>query len=337
MSPVRAVQCTSFGPFDQLALVDLPSPPLGERQVRIEVGACGVNFVDGLLVRGTYQIRPPVPFVPGMEVVGHVVELGAAVRDDPAALTEGARVLANVGLGGYASEVVVSVDRVLPVPDALSDGQAATFMQSYLTGWFGLRVRGDVRRGETLGVLGAGGGVGAAAVDVASSLGLQVVGAASTAAKRQLALDRGAVAVIDSGKLTAEEVKNALRAFGQANGGNGGLDHLYDPVGGELATTCLRSLGEGGQHLVVGFVAGIPALPANQVLLRNRRVTGVDWGAWATAHPEENRRLLGEVLDGIDRGQLRPVEPEAYPLAAAGQVLTDLAERRLTGKAVLVP
>jgi NADPH:quinone reductase len=341
---MRVVECRQFGPVDDLAVIDRPSPELADDQVRIDVAACGVNYVDGLFVRGAYQIKPPLPFVPGMEVVGTIVEIGrdvAGVGPDPSlgnSLALGDRVLANVGLGGYASEAVATANQVVVLPDTLTDGQAATFMQSYLTAWFALVERGGVAAGDTLAVLGAGSGVGLAAVDLASALDVAVVAVASTADKRDLATTRGAVETVDSGALSVDDVKSAVRDFGARHGSApGGVDHLYDPVGGPLGEACLRALGENGQYLVIGFVAGIPKLPANQVLLRNRRIVGVDWGAWAGRHPVENRAMLDGVLAMIATGDLTPPEPVTYPLADAAAALTDLAERRVAGKVALVP
>jgi NADPH:quinone reductase len=332
---MRVVECSEFGPVDGLRLIDRESPPLGSRQVRVRVSACGVNYVDGLFVRGAYQIKPPLPFVPGMEAAGSVIEVGADVGHEVAL---GDRVLANVGLGGYASEVVATVEQIVRLPDTLSDGQAATFMQSYLTAWFALVERGTVGAEQTLAVLGAGSGVGLAAVDLGAALGLRVVAVASTPEKRQLAESRGAVAVIDSSYRSPDEIKSAIREVALEHGHTpGGVDHLYDPVGGELGETCLRALGDDGQYLVIGFVAGIPRLAANQILLRNRRVTGVDWGAWAGRHPHENRAMLRRVLDEIAAGRLEPVEPTTYALADAGRALSDLAARAVAGKVALVP
>lgn len=322
---MRAVVCSQLGPIEDLRIEERPSPPLGPGAVRISVSASGVNYVDGLFVQGTYQIKPSVPFVPGMEVVGRVSELGEGVGG----LAVGERVFANVGLGGYADEVVVPAGRAVRLPASLSDGQAATFMQSYLTGWFALRERARVEPGRWLLVLGAGGGVGLAAVDIGAALGLRVIAAASTPDKRELARSRGAEAVVDTG---TDDVKERAKELS-----GGGVDYLYDPIGGELGTTCLRALGEDGQHLVIGFVAGIPQLPANQVLLRNRRVTGVDWGAWAGRNPAANEALLAEVLERIEAGDLHPVEPVTYPLDQAAQALQDLADRKVAGKVALLP
>jgi NADPH2:quinone reductase len=262
-----------------------------------------------------------------MEVVGRITEIAPDVTD----VQIGTRVFANVGLGGFSSEAVVSAKRIMKLPDTLSDGQAATFMQSYLTAWFALVERAHVERDKHLLVLGAGSGVGLGAVDVGRALGLRVIAAASTEEKRNLALERGAFAVIDS-TLSADEVKEEAKRLS-----GGGIDYLYDPVGGELGETCLRALTDDGQYLVIGFVAGIPKLPANQVLLRNRRITGVDWGGWAGKNPGLNDRMLTQVMELIAAGELRPVEPQTYPLEQAAQALQDLEDRKVAGKIALIP
>jgi NADPH2:quinone reductase len=324
---MRAVVCQQFAPLDQLVIEERPSPDLFPSCVRIAVTACGVNFVDALFVQGKYQIKPPTPFVPGMEVVGRVVEVASDVTN----VAIGTRVFANVGLGGFADEVVVAAKRVMVLPDQLSDGQAATFMQSYLTAWFALVERARVETGKWLLVLGAGSGVGLGAVDVGHALGLNVIAVASTDEKRSLATERGAVATIDSLR-SADEIKEEAKRLS-----GGAVDYIYDPVGGEVGETCVRALGDDGQYLVIGFVAGIPRLPANQILLRNRRVTGVDWGGWAGKNPGLNDRMLSQVLDLIGQGKLRPVEPITYPLENAAQALKDLEDRKVAGKIALTP
>ena len=329
---MRVVVCEAFGPVGDLKVVERDPAPCGESAVRIAVTAIGVNYVDGLFVKGEYQIKPPLPFTPGMELVGRIVEAGPAVTDRQ----EGDRVFVNVGLGAYASEVVVPAARtmLLPADDSvLSDGQAATFLQSYMTGWFALRERLAVREGQVLLVLGAGGGVGAAAVDIGALLGLRVIAVASTAEKRDLAMRQGASAVIDS---STEDVKERAKEIA-GEWGASGVDVIYDPVGGEQSAVCLRALGDDGALLVIGFVAGIPMLPANQVLLRNRRVIGVDWGGWALRNGTRNDELTAEVLDHVLAGRLHPVEPVSYPLDRAADALADLDGRRIAGKVALRP
>lgn len=329
---MRVVSCSSFGPLSDLTVEERPSPPCGEHEVRIEVTAAGVNFVDALFVQGRYQIKPPLPFVPGNEVAGTVTEVGDGVVTHAV----GDRVFANVGLGGYASEVVVDARRAMHTPAAMTDGQAATFTQSYSTAWFALHHRAQARAGQSMLVLGAGGGVGLAAVDVGHALGLTVIAAASSEPKRQAARDRGAAAVIDS---STEDVKVRAREIAAELGGDpDGVDLVYDPIGGTQGELALRALREDGQFVVIGFASGeIPKLPANQVLLRNRRVTGVDWGAWAGRHQRENHQMITDIVAAVARGELHPVEPVAYRLEHVAQALQDQLDRKITGKTVLIP
>lgn len=323
---MRVVQCSAFGPLTDLRLVEVPSPALAPGQVRVAVAAAGVNFVDGLIVQGRYQVKPPLPFVPGGESVGYVTEVAPDVTDRQV----GDRVVSITGHSGFADELVAHAAQTVVVPPSITDGQAATFLQSYSTAWFALHHRAAAVAGRSLLVLGAGGGVGLAAVDVGVAMGLRVIAAASTADKRQLALDRGAAAAIDS---SAEDVKERAKQLG-----GGGVDYVYDPVGGDLAVACLRALGEDGQYLVVGFASGpIPQLPANQILLRNRRVTGVDWGAWMGRHRDESARMTAAIIGAIAAGQLRPAEPSTFPLSRAADALAALLERRVAGKVALVP
>ena len=323
---MRVVSCNSFGPVAHLTVEERPTVPVGAGQVRIAVTAAGVNFVDGLFVQGLYQIKPPVPFVPGGEVAGVVTEVGEGVVTH----TVGDRVFASTGLGGFASELVWPARRVLHTPAGMTDGQAATFVQSYGTAWFALHHRARMQAGEWLLVLGAGGGVGLAAVDVGHAMGLHVIAAASSAEKRAAAIAHGAEMVIDT---STEDVKARAKELS-----GGGVHAVYDPVGGALAEAGLRSLRDDGQLLAIGFASGeIPRLPANQILLRNRRVTGVDWGGWVGGHQAENEQLLADVLAAIECGELHPVEPKAYALADVALALQDQLDRKVTGKSVLVP
>jgi NADPH2:quinone reductase len=225
-------------------------------------------------------------------------------------------------LGGYATHVLVSEAQAVPLPEGFDPLRAAAFAQSYCTAMYALERRAGLRAGERVLVLGAGGGVGLAAIQVAGALGAEVLAAASTDEKRERAALAGAAEVIGY-----EGLKDAARRWG--------VDVAVDPVGGTLSEEALRGLREGGRLVVVGFAAGdIPRLPANQVLLRNRAVVGVDWGAWSMSHAAENRAMLEGLLSmpGID-----PVAPGTRPLAEAGQAMDDLLNRRVTGKVVLVP
>jgi NADPH2:quinone reductase len=200
--------------------------------------------------------------------------------------------------------------------------------QSYATAWYSLTQRTTVHPEEWVVVLGAAGGVGLAMIDVARAHGAKVIAVASTSEKLRLCIERGAHGVIDS---STEDIKSRIRELTE-----GGADVVIDPVGGPIAEHALRSLGNNGRYLVIGFASGvIPSLPANQILLRNRQVIGVDWGAWAMANPAENAALLGEVIAAVEDGSITPVEPQSYPLSEVGTALRDLLERRLIGKACL--
>lgn len=321
---MRAIVCDDLGPLDRLRLAEVPDPAPGPGEVLIDVQAAGVNFVDGLFVRGLYQITPPVPFTPGSEVAGTVAAAGEGVRG----VEVGTRVLASCGLGGYAEKVVAPARAAVAIPDRLDAASAATFTQSYSTMLYALRDRAAVRPGEKVLVLGGGGGIGLAAIALAKVFGARVVAAASSEAKRELAVRAGADEVID----TAADVKTAAREWS-----GGGVDIVVDPVGGDLAEPALRALGEGGRYLVIGFVAGIPRLPLNQVLLRNRTVVGVDWGAWAGREPDGQRMILADLLAMVADGRITPPEPTTYALKEAVAALTDLADRRAAGKLALVP
>lgn len=301
---MKAMVCAEIG---AVQLEERPDPVPGRGQLLVEVEAAGVNYVDGLMVQGGYQLKPPLPFIPGSEVAGR--------------LADGTRVLAFCGLGGFATKVLVHETQAVPLPDRLDAPRAAGFAQSYCTALYALRKRAALQPGERVLVLGAGGGVGLAAIQVAKALGSAVLAAASSEDKRKLAARAGADEVVGY-----EGLKDAARAWG--------VDVALDPVGGELSEQALRALREGGRLLVVGFAAGIPRLPANQVLLRNRSVVGVDWGAWSMANGMANRALLDELLA---MPQIDPVAPEVRPLAEAGRAMDDLIGRRVTGKIVLAP
>jgi NADPH:quinone reductase len=325
--PVRAAVCNKLGPPSVLRVEERPDPEPGPGEVAVAVEAAGVNFVDGLFVAGQYQIKPKLPFVPGSEVAGHVVSVGRDVKR----VSLGDRVLASVGLGGFASRVVVPAGSAIALPDGLDAARAATFTQSYSTSLFALRDRADAAPGETVLVLGAGGGVGLAAIGVARALSCRVLGVASSADKREAALDAGAEAVLDPG---AEPLKDAARAWA----GGSGVDLVLDPIGGVLSEPSLRALGDRGRYLVIGFASGdIPTMPLNQVLLRNRSVIGIDWGIWAMTHPAEQRALLDDLLAMVAAGTLDPVRPVEYPLDNVSGALEDLLGRRAVGKIALVP
>ena len=323
---MRAVVCPELGPLEQLVVEERDAPVPGPGQVVVDVRAAGVNFVDGLICQGGYQMRPATPYVPGGELAGRV----RAVGDRVTAVQVGDRVMAMSGWGAFAEQVLLDARSVVPVPGALSDGQAATFIQSYCTAWFALARRAALATGEWVLVLGAGGGIGLASVDVALALGAQVIAAASSEEKLDAARAIGAQATV---AYEQEDVKQRARELS-----GGGVDVVVDPVGGRQSEPALRALRRFGRLCVIGFASGpIASVPLNQVLLNNRTVVGIDWGAWAFSDPEGQRALLGELLGLVADGRLHPTVPDERPLEDGAAVMAGLLDRSITGKVVLVP
>lgn len=302
-----------------MSVVEEPTPEPGPGEVLVEVEAAGVSFVDGLIAAGRYQVRPPLPFTPGSAVAGRVVA-GPSAGSAVAGLM--------LGMGGYASHVLLPAAGVVPLPAGVSPQVAVTAIESYSTLVFAVTSRVTIAPGEWVVVLGAGGGIGLAAVDVAHSLGAHVLAVASSEEKRAAALAAGAEAAIDY-----TDLKDGIRAST-----GGGADVVIDPVGGPAAESALRALNAGGRFCVLGFASGdIPRLPANIVLLRNRAVVGVDWGDWARGDARAAVALLTDVLGRIGRGELHPPRPQTFLLADAEKVLALFADRAVTGKIALIP
>jgi NADPH2:quinone reductase len=319
---MRALQVDSLDGPDGLHLVDLPEPS-GDGQVLVDVTAAGVSFPDLLLSRGLYQMKPPPPFVPGVEVAGRV--RSAPVGSD---LAPGDRVAGFCMLGGFAEVVAVPEPLVWRIPGTITDEEAAGFLLNHQTALFALQRRGRLAPGETVVIHGAAGGVGTAAVQIARALGATVVAVTSSDAKAEVARRAGAHQVIDSGGPWAAELK-AL-ADGR------GADLIVDPVGGDRFDESLRCLAPGGRLVVVGFTEGrIPSVAANRLLLKNIEVVGAAWGAWLGTDPgyfAEANRVLERL---IAAGTLRPLVGTALPLAEGAEALRLLERREATGKVVL--
>ncbi len=323
---MRALVCPELGPLERLVLEEQPPPAPGEGQVVVEVRAAGVNFVDGLICQGKYQIKPPAPFVPGSELAGVVATVGPGVDG----IAVGDPVIAFTGFGAFAEQVVVPALSLVRMPPGVDFGQAAALIQSYCTMLFTLTRRTRLEAGEWVLVLGAGGGVGLAAVDVATALGGRVIAAASDAGKLEAASAMGAEATLPYER---EDLKARARELS-----GGGVDLVVDPVGGHHSEAALRALRHLGRFCVIGFATGtIASVPLNQVLLNNRTVVGVDWGGWTFKDPAGNRRLIDELMGMVEDGRLHPTRPVAYPLDQAATVMSGLLDRSISGKAVVVP
>jgi NADPH2:quinone reductase len=323
---MRKVVCTQFGPPTSLLVQDADTPTARPDGVVLAVQAAGVNFVDALIVSGKYQVRPSLPFTPGGEVAGTIVAVGDAVQGWAA----GDHAVAMVGSGGFADQVAVAAPRLFHVPPHLDLARAACCIQSYTTMLYAYSRRSIIESGQVVLVLGAGGGIGLAATDLAVAMGASVIAAASSPEKLAAAKAAGATATIDYER---EDLKTRSRELS-----GGGVDVVVDPVGGRHAEAALRALRTGGRYLVLGFAGGsIPSLPLNQVLLNNRSVIGIDWGGWASAQPDANHRLVGEMFDMARAGRIHPPEPSKYPLEQVGTALTAMLERGITGKVALIP
>jgi NADPH2:quinone reductase len=323
---MRAVVCHELGPLDTLVVEERETPVPSDGQVVVDVRAAGVNFVDGLLCQGRYQIKPPTPFVPGGEIAGLVSSVGPGVSG----VAVGDTVIGFTGFGGFADQVMLPALSLVPIPAAIDFGQAAALLQSYCTMLFTLTRRTTLTEGEWVLVLGAGGGIGLAAIDVATALGARVIAAASSPEKLEAARAMGAEATI---AYEEEDLKARAREIS-----GGGVDVVVDPVGGRHSETALRATRHLGRFCVIGFASGpIATVPLNQVLLNNRTVVGVDWGGWTFKDPLGNRALIDELMAMVAEGRLHPTAPTSFPLEDAAAVMSGLIDRSIGGKAVLVP
>ncbi len=323
---MRAVICNSFGPPETLVVEQVADPVAGPGQVVIDVAAAGVNFPDTLIIENKYQLKPALPFSPGGEVAGVVAEVGPGVTT----VAAGDRVILVSGYGGFAERVVAPAAALLPVPDGMDLTTAAGFVMAYGTSYHALHDRAQLQPGETLLVLGAAGGVGLAAVELGHDMGAMVIAAASSEAKLEVCREHGASATIDYGR---DNLRDRIKELTDGRG----ADVIYDPVGGELAEPAVRSLAWNGRYLVVGFAAGtIPNIPLNLPLLKGASIVGVFWGAFVGRQAADNARNLADLGRLWSEGKLHPLVSRTYPLEEAAQALTDMAERKVTGKIVLV-
>ena len=323
---MKVVLCREWGTPDVLRLEEIASKGLKPGDVRIHVRAAGVNFADSLMVSGTYQVKPPFPFTPGLEAAGEIVATGSSVKR----LQVGQRVLAVLrNGGGYAEEIVVNAAAVVPIPDAMNFVTAAAFPVAYGTAHFALTHRGHLRRGETLLVLGAAGGVGLTAVEIGKAIGARVLAAAGGADKLAVARSRGADELID---YRVESIRDRVRALTDGKG----ADVVFDPVGGDAFDQALRAVNWEARMLVIGFAGGrIQAVPANLILVKNISVIGVVFGAQSVRDPTLISRNLAELLRWWQAGRLKPLVAKVFPLAEAGAALTALLSRSYAGKIVL--
>jgi len=322
---MRAAVCKDFTGPDDLSLGELPSPDLPAGCVRIAVRAAGVNFADTLMAKGEYQVRPQLPFAPGLEAAGYVTE----VSSDVEGIGVGDRVMACVDHGGYAEEAIARASDVYRIPDKMRFVEAAGFPIVYGTSHVGLVEKLKLKAGETLLVHGAAGGVGLTAVEIGKALGARVIATAGGPEKLEVAKKYGADDLIDYRK---EDIRERVKALTDGRG----ADAVYDPVGGSAFDASLRATVQGGRILVVGFASGtVPQIPANIILVKNISVIGYYWGAHRKLDPSLINRSFAELLDWFEQGRLKPHVSHVLPLADASKALALLTDRKSTGKVVL--
>jgi len=322
---MRAALCTEYGTPPRLEIDNVDDPTLNSTDLRIEVHACGINFADVLMVQGKYQVKPDLPFVPGGEVAGIILEVGSDVNG----FEVGQRVIALSQGGGFAEEVAVDAGRVLPLSDKMDFLAGASFPTTYGTSHLALDHRAHLQAGEVLLVLGASGGVGLTAVEIGKVMGATVIAAASTKEKLQVAADHGADHLVNY-------VDNDLRDTVMSL--CGGVDVVYDPVGGDPFLQALRCMNWEGRIVVIGFAGGtIQKIPANYLLLKNCSAVGAYWGPYLDKQPSVLLDSLGKLVSWFEDGKLSPHISAKFPLEDCDRALALLYERKATGKVMLAP
>ncbi|MEH6557295.1 MAG: NADPH:quinone oxidoreductase family protein [Oceanicoccus sp.] len=319
------VCCHQFGPPDALERIEVNTPEPQADEVLVDITAAGVGFVDGLMVQGLYQVKPPLPYYPGSEFAGKVRTVGANVQN----VAPGDRVIGLANSGAFADALTINANQLVKFPDVLDDATAAGLYINYATALYGLRDCGDLKPGETILILGAAGGVGSAAISVAKAMGAHVIAAASSEEKRDAAIMFGADNVID---YSQKDWRDTLKGMTQGRG----LNLVYDPVGGDAAEPAFRSLSPGGRFLVVGFASGtIPKLPFNLALLKRSALIGVDWGGESRANPAINHSLMTTLMTWIEQGKLKPAKVVTRPMSEFREGLKAQLAGKIVGKLVL--
>lgn len=327
---MKAVLSKVVGGPETLVIEDVAIPTPGKGQVLVQVKACGVNYPDVLIIQDMYQFKPPRPFSPGGEVAGIVSAVGEGVSHVKA----GDRVLASTGNGGMAEYCLAAAHGVMPIPEGMPFEEAAAFLMTYGTSYYAIKDRGDPKPGEKLLVLGAAGGVGIAAVELGKAMGLEVIAAASSQEKVDFCLSKGA----DKGLVYERELdRDGQKKFSEdikAISG-GGVDIIYDGVGGNYAEPAVRAMNWEGRFLVIGFPAGIPKLPLNLTLLKSCDVRGVFWGAAVARDPKAHQQNVKELFDLYKAGKIRPHVSGTFPMEKAADAIRELQDRKAQGKVVV--
>jgi NADPH2:quinone reductase len=324
---MKALLCREFAGLEQLKVEEVPALVAGDGQVVVAVKFASVNYPDALMVQGKYQFKPPLPFTPGSELAGIVKSVGANVTK----VKVGQNVLVLPGRGAFAEEVIATEAQVTPLAAGVDLAAAAGMPMTYGTCYHGLKDRGQLKAGETLLVLGAGGGIGVAAVELGKLMGATVIAAASSDEKLAAAKSRGADHLIN---YNTEDLRARIKEIT----GDKGVDVVLDPVGGNYAEPALRSTGWNGRFLVVGFAAGeIPKIPINLTLLKGSAIVGVFWGEFMKRQPNDGQAEMAQLVQWLEQGKIRPLVSQQFKLSESKGALEAVFTRKATGKIVIVP
>ncbi len=328
---MRAMLSSRPGGPETLELTDLPDPEPKKGELLIRVRAAGINFPDTLMIRDLYQMKPPRPFAPGGEIAGEVAAVGQGVEG----FAVGDRVLALSGFGGFATHLTIDAGRAIPVPDDMPYEDAACFIFTYGTSHHALKDRARIQPGESLLILGAAGGVGAAAIELGKAAGARVIAAVSSPDKADFCREIGADETLVYPRELDRDAQKALSGQIKALAGKDGVDVVYDAVGGAYAEPAIRALAWEGRFLVVGFPAGIPKIPLNLTLLKGSQIVGVFWGASTVQDPQGHRQNVKELFRMYGAGRIKPRISARFPLTQAAEALTLMQDRKVMGKVVL--
>ncbi|MDB0048750.1 NADPH:quinone oxidoreductase family protein [Pseudomonadota bacterium] len=322
---MKAIVCNNFGPIKNIEYKDVNEHKIEENSVIIDVQSVGVNFPDGLLVQGKYQLKPETPFIPGMEVAGVIIEIGSNISK----FKIGDRVAALTQLNGYAEKVVVKESSVFNIPLKMSFDHSCALLCAYGTSHYALKQRGKLQKDELLVVLGASGSTGIAAIQIGKIMGARVIAVASTSEKQRIAEENGADISIGY-----DNLKEELKTISNGKG----VDVIFDPVGGDIFDTVARTMARNGRLLVIGFASGtIPKLAVNLALVKEFSVVGVFWGAFTRSDTEEYKKNMIELFEWYQNDLLKPLTEESYPLSDAAMVLEKVLSRGAKGKIILKP
>ena len=327
---MKAFLCKEFGPVDSHQVEEIDDPIAGPGQVVVDIKATGISFPDVLIVQGLYQFKPPFPFSPGSEISGVVSSVGEGVT----IYKEGDRVMGSIGSGGLREKGVYLEQQLMPLPETMDFNTAAGFPLNYGTTYHAFKQRGELKAGQSVLVLGAGGGLGITAIHIAKAMGAKVIAAASSQEKIDLCKKEGA----DEGIIYEREMDRDLQKkfsdqIKEVTGG--GVDMIYDLVGGDYAEPALRAIARHGKYLVIGFTAGIPKMPLNLTLLKECQIVGVFWGQFAGVEYAENQQNFKELFDLHAEGKIKPFVTETYTLDESATAIKTLEDRKVLGKVVV--